>query len=201
MCMFSAPDWANLGWKWLCWDWLAWLPLLGLLELEWKEKLNLHYELGLRSHMLTGCHLPLLFDQLDKLFGFFCHFNEAKKAESKRTYTSKVATVNISAKWISEETGWAYLSWCLSHTNSLLFYWVIFNIKYMSFFKVKNFQEHQAWNERVSTKGCRTKTAVFEEFYITGNTLLQPLLCMALLTSLFTWCSTWLFCSTDNTWQ
>lgn len=95
MCTFSALDWANLGWKWLCWDQLAWLPLLGLLELEWKEKLNLHYELGLRSHMITGCHLPLLFDQPDK-FGcfFFCHFNEAKEAESKLTYTSKVVTVH-----------------------------------------------------------------------------------------------------------
>lgn len=51
--------------------------------------------------MITGCHfLPLLFDQPDKLvyLFIFCHFNEAKKAESKLTYTSKVITVNIGAK-------------------------------------------------------------------------------------------------------
>lgn len=48
------------------------------------------------------------------IYLFFYHFNEAKKAESKLTYTSKVITVNMSAKWF-QEIGWtftAYLSWC-----------------------------------------------------------------------------------------
>lgn len=43
--------------------------------------------------MITGCQVGLFI----YLF-IFCHFNEAKKAESKLTYTSKVITVNIGAK-------------------------------------------------------------------------------------------------------
>lgn len=47
--------------------------------MEWKEKLNLHYELGLRSHMITVCHLPLLFDQPDKLVYFFAILMKPKR--------------------------------------------------------------------------------------------------------------------------